>query len=137
MVSEYSDAGQERWLADTGIDLLRGPGRLAGPGAVEVDGVRHTADHVVLANGADPFVPPVPGLRELDGVWTNREATGMRAVPRHMLVLGGGPVGVELAQAVRRFGGEVSVVEGADHLLPREPAPLGGGAWGGPGPRRH
>jgi pyruvate/2-oxoglutarate dehydrogenase complex dihydrolipoamide dehydrogenase (E3) component len=125
MVSKYSDAGQERWLADNGIDLLRGLGRLAGPGAVEVDGVRHTADHVVLANGADPFVPPVPGLRELDGVWTNREATGMRAVPRHMLVLGGGPVGVELAQAVRRFGGEVSVVEGADHLLPREPAPLG------------
>jgi pyruvate/2-oxoglutarate dehydrogenase complex dihydrolipoamide dehydrogenase (E3) component len=125
MVSKYSDAGQERWLADTGIDLLRGTGRLAGPGAVEVEGVRHTADHVVLANGADPFVPPLPGLRELEGVWTNREATGMKAVPRHMLVLGGGPVGVELAQAVRRFGGEVSVVEGADHVLPREPAPLG------------
>jgi pyruvate/2-oxoglutarate dehydrogenase complex dihydrolipoamide dehydrogenase (E3) component len=125
MVSEYSDAGQERWLADTGIDLLRGSGRLAGPGAVEVDGVRHTADHVVLANGADPFVPPVPGLRELDDVWTNREATGMKAVPRHMLVLGGGPVGVEMAQAVCRFGGEVSLVEGADHVLPREPAPLG------------
>jgi pyruvate/2-oxoglutarate dehydrogenase complex dihydrolipoamide dehydrogenase (E3) component len=125
MVSKYSDAGQERWLADNGIDLLRGTGRLAGTGVVEVDGVRHTAEHVVLANGADPFVPPVPGLRELDGVWTNREATGMKAVPRHMLVLGGGPVGVELAQAVRRFGGEVSIVEGADHLLPREPAPLG------------
>ena len=85
MVSDYSDAGQERWLADNGIDLLRGTGRLAGPGVVEVDGVRHTADHVVLANGADPVVPPVPGLRELDGVWTNREATGMKAVPRRLL----------------------------------------------------
>jgi pyruvate/2-oxoglutarate dehydrogenase complex dihydrolipoamide dehydrogenase (E3) component len=125
MVSDYSDAGQERWLADEGIELLRGTGRLAGPGVVEVDGVRHTADHVVLANGADPFVPPTPGLRELDGIWTNREATGMKAVPRHLLVLGGGPVGVEMAQAVRRFGGEVTVVGGADHLLPREPAPLG------------
>ena len=62
MVSDYSDAGQEHWLADSGIDLLRGTGRLAGPGVVEVDGVRHTADHVVLANGADPVVPPVPGL---------------------------------------------------------------------------
>ncbi len=62
MVSDYSDAGQERWLADHGIDLLRGNGRLAGPGVVEVDGVRHTADHVVLANGADPVIPPVPGL---------------------------------------------------------------------------
>ena len=82
MVSNYSDAGQERWLADNGIDLLRGTGRLAGPGVVEVDGVRHTAEHVVLANGADPVVPPVPGLRELEGVWTNREVTGMKAVPR-------------------------------------------------------
>ena len=107
MVSDYSDAGQERWLADHGIDLLRGSGRLAGPGVVEVDGVRHTADHVVLANGADPVVPPVPGLRELDGVWTSREVTSMKAVPRRLLILGGGPVGVEMAQAVRRLGGEV------------------------------
>ena len=125
MVSDYSDAGQERWLADAGIDLLRGSGRLAGTGVVEVDGVRHTAEHVVVATGADPIIPPVPGLRELDGVWTNREATGMKAVPRRLLVLGGGPVGVEMAQAVRRLGGEVALVEGAAHLLPREPAPLG------------
>src|SRR5688572_33128843 len=69
MVSEYSDAGQERWLADNGIDLLRGTGRLAGRGAVEVDGVRHTAEHVVVACGADPIIPPIPGLSELDGVW--------------------------------------------------------------------
>src|SRR5829696_3481628 len=75
MVSDYSDAGQERWLADAGIALLRGTGRLAGPGAVEVDGVRHTAEHVVIATGSDPIVPPVPGLRELEGIWTNREAT--------------------------------------------------------------
>ena len=125
MVSDYSDAGQERWLAGEGIDLLRGTGRLAGPGAVEVDGVRHTAEHVVLANGADPIMPPVPGLRELDGVWTNREATGMKAVPRRLLVLGGGPVGVEMAQAVRRLGGEVALADGAEHVLAREPAPLG------------
>ena len=125
MVSDYSDASQERWLADHGIDLLRGSGRLAGPGVVEVDGVRHTADHVVLANGADPVVPPVPGLRELEGVWTSREATSMKAVPRRLLILGGGPVGVEMAQAVRRLGGEVTVIERSDHLLAREPAPLG------------
>src|SRR5215213_3474560 len=105
MVSDYSDAGQERWLAGQGIDLLRGNGRLAGPCAVEVDGVRHTADHIVVAAGADPIVPPVPGLRELEGLWTNREATGMKAVPRRLLVLGGGPVGVEMAQVGRRLGG--------------------------------
>src|SRR5215208_5299533 len=125
MVSEYSDAGQERWLASQGIELLRGSGRLAGTGVVEVDGVRHTAEHVVIACGADPVVPPIPGLPELDGIWTNREATGMKAVPRRLLVLGGGPVGVEMAQAVRRLGGEVALAEAAEHLLGREPAPLG------------
>jgi pyruvate/2-oxoglutarate dehydrogenase complex dihydrolipoamide dehydrogenase (E3) component len=127
MVSDYSDAGQERWLADHSIDLIRGTGRLAGVGVVEVDGDRHTADHIVIANGADPFVPPVPGLRELEGIWTNREVTGMKAIPRRLLVLGGGPVGVEMAQAVRRLGGEVALVEGAEHVLPREAAPLGEG----------
>jgi pyruvate/2-oxoglutarate dehydrogenase complex dihydrolipoamide dehydrogenase (E3) component len=125
MVSDYSDAGQERWLAGQGIDLLRGSGRLAGPGVVEVDGVRHTADHVVLAYGADPVLPPVSGLRELDGVWTNREATGMKAIPRRLLILGGGPVGVEIGQAVRRLGGEAVVVEMSERVLAREPAPLG------------
>ena len=125
MVSDYSDAGQERWLADHGIDLLRGSGQLAGRGMVDVDGVRHTADHIVLACGADPIIPPIPGLRELDGVWTNREATGMKSIPRRLLILGGGPVGVEMAQAVRRFGGEAIVIDMAQHLLGREPAPLG------------
>ena len=129
--------GQERWLADNGIDLLRGSGRLAGPGVVEVDGVRHTAEHVVLANGADPIIPPIPGLRELDGIWTNREATGMKAVPRRLLVLGGGPVGVEMAQAVRRLGGEVALVEGAEHVLAARARAAGRGARRGPAPRRH
>jgi pyruvate/2-oxoglutarate dehydrogenase complex dihydrolipoamide dehydrogenase (E3) component len=125
MVSDHTDDGAARWLAEREIDLLRGSGRLAGPGVVEVDGVRHTADHVVLANGADPVIPPVPGLRELDGIWTNREVTAMKAVPRRLLILGGGPVGVEMGQAVRRLGGETVVIDMADHLLAREPAPLG------------
>jgi dihydrolipoamide dehydrogenase len=125
MVSDYSDAGQQAWLAGKGIDLIRGTGRLAGPGAVEVGGRRYTARHVVVATGADAVIPPVPGLRELDGVWTNREVTGMKAVPRRLLILGGGPVGAEMAQAVRRLGGEVALVEGESHVLAREPVPLG------------
>jgi pyruvate/2-oxoglutarate dehydrogenase complex dihydrolipoamide dehydrogenase (E3) component len=125
MVSNYSDATAAKWLSDRGIDLLRGSGRLAGTGVVEVEGVRYTADHVVLANGADPVVPPVPGLRELDGVWGTNEATGMKAVPRRLVVLGGGPAGLELGQVVRRLGGEVALVEGAERVLAREPAALG------------
>ncbi|HEX2085464.1 MAG TPA: NAD(P)/FAD-dependent oxidoreductase [Solirubrobacteraceae bacterium] len=125
MVSDYSDAGQERWLADNGIDLIRGSGRLAGTGVVEVDGTRYTAEHVVIANGADAIVPPIPGLRDLDGVWTSREATSMKALPRRLVVVGGGPVGVEMAQAIRRLGAEVALLEGSAHVLAREPAPLG------------
>ena len=125
MVSNYSDAGQERWLASRGIDLLRGTGRLAGTGVLEVAGVRHTAEHIVVATGSEPVVPPIPGLRELEGVWGTREATSMKAVPRRLLVLGGGAAGVEVAQIVRRLGGEAVLIEGADRLIPREAAPLG------------
>jgi pyruvate/2-oxoglutarate dehydrogenase complex dihydrolipoamide dehydrogenase (E3) component len=125
MVSDYSDVWQERWLVNQGIDLLRGTGRISGTGVVEVDGVAYTAEHVVLANGAEPVVPPVPGLPELEGVWTSRDATSMKAVPRRLLIMGGGPVGVEMAQAVRRLGGEVVIVDRSTHVLSREAAPLG------------
>ncbi len=128
MVSDYSDAGQERWLADHGITLLRGTGRLAGPGVVDVGGVQQTASHIVVATGSDPVVPPVPGLRELEGIWTNRDVTGMKEIPRSLIVLGGGAVGVEMAQAVHRLGAEnVTIVEGMGTVLAKEPAPLGEG----------
>lgn len=74
MVSDHSDAGQERWPADQGIEMLRSSGRLAAPGVVEVDDVRHTADHVVPCERCRPVVPPVPGLRELDAA-EGHEAT--------------------------------------------------------------
>jgi pyruvate/2-oxoglutarate dehydrogenase complex dihydrolipoamide dehydrogenase (E3) component len=70
-------------------------------------------------------IPPIPGLRELEGVWTNREATGVREIPDSLLILGGGPVGVEMAQAFASFGTQVDLVEGMDHILPREPRSLG------------
>jgi pyruvate/2-oxoglutarate dehydrogenase complex dihydrolipoamide dehydrogenase (E3) component len=125
MVSGYSDSGQEKWLADRGIALVRGVGRLAGPGVVDVDGTRHTAEHVVIATGADAFVPPIPGLDGLVGVWGTREATAMKTIPSRLVVLGGGAAGVEIAQVVQRLGGQAVVVEGADRLIPRESAPLG------------
>jgi pyruvate/2-oxoglutarate dehydrogenase complex dihydrolipoamide dehydrogenase (E3) component len=125
MVSKHTDTSAEQWLTDHGIDLIRGAGRLAGTGVVEVDGVRRTADHVVVATGADPSFPPIPGLDGLEGVWTNREVTGMTAVPRRLVVIGAGPVGVEMAQAVQRLGGDVVLVDVAARVLPNEPAPLG------------
>ena len=125
MVSGYSDATQVQWLARRGITLIRGAGRLAGTGAVEVSGKRHSAEHVIVATGSDAVIPPVAGLPGLEGIWTNREVTGMKAVPKRLLVLGGGPQGVEMAQAVQRLGGEVVLIGGEAHLLPREPEVLG------------
>ena len=125
MVSDYDDSRQVKWLADTGIELIRGSGRILEPGVLEVDDRRYTARDIVIATGSEPVIPPIPGLRELDGVWTNREATGVREIPASLAVLGGGPVGVELAQAFATFGTDVDLVEGMDHILPREPRPLG------------
>jgi pyruvate/2-oxoglutarate dehydrogenase complex dihydrolipoamide dehydrogenase (E3) component len=126
-VSGYDDAGQVTWARDNGIDVIRGVGRLAGPGAVSVDETTHTAEHVVIATGADAAIPPVPGLRELPGLWTDREVTSLTEVPHRLLVLGGGAIGVEMGQALARFGAAVTIVEMADHLLPREARPLGEG----------
>jgi pyruvate/2-oxoglutarate dehydrogenase complex dihydrolipoamide dehydrogenase (E3) component len=125
MTSNWEDDAKEEWLRSRAIDVLRGTGSLAGAGRVMVDDREHSCEHVVMATGSDAVIPPVPGLADLDGVWTNREVTEMREVPERMLVLGGGPVGVEMAQVVYRFGGSVALVEGMDHLLPREPKPLG------------
>ena len=125
MVSDYDDSGQVKWLDDTGIDLIRGDGRVVEPGVVEVDGQRYTARHIVIATGSEPVVPPIPGLRDVDGIWTNREATGVREIPASIVILGAGPVGVEMAQAFAALGASVDLVEGMDHILPREPRPLG------------
>ncbi len=137
IVSDYSDAGEARWLTDRGIATVRGTGKLAGPGAIDVDGVRYTAPNIVVATGADPFVPPVEGLRGLDGIWGTREATGMKEVPRRMLVLGGGAAGVELAQVVQE-----PRRRSRDRRDVRPRAAAGAGAArrsarGGAAPRRH
>jgi len=125
-VNDHKDDSQAEWLESEGIDLLRGEARIAGPNRVRVGDKEVSAEHIVIATGSDPFVPPVSGLAELD-YWTNREATALAEVPRRLLILGGGPVGAELGQAIRRMGAEVVLIEGEDHLLPNEPAPLGEG----------
>ena len=125
VVAGYDDTGQVGWLSDRDIDLIRGSGTIAGPGRVAVDDVIYETDRIVLATGSKPIIPPIPGLRDLDGVWTNREVTGMTSVPKSIVILGGGAVGVEMAQALRRFGSEITLVEGSAHLLAREAPALG------------
>ena len=122
-VSDYDDSGQIEWARNEGIDVVRGEGRLDGPGAVVVNGRRVTAEQVVVATGSDPITPKLPGLEEIHGLWRSREATALREVPRRLLVVGTGPVGTEMAQAIARLGASVALV-GAS-LLPREPAPVG------------
>ncbi|MEA2412962.1 MAG: hypothetical protein QOC77_3523 [Thermoleophilaceae bacterium] len=125
MTSSWDDTGAVGWLDDKGIDLLRGEGRIAGPGSVSVGSDAYSCDQIVVATGSSPVIPPIDGLRDLDGVWTNREATEFKELPSSLVVLGGGPVGVELAQAFRRFGSDVTLCEGESRLLPREPEPVG------------
>jgi pyruvate/2-oxoglutarate dehydrogenase complex dihydrolipoamide dehydrogenase (E3) component len=109
MVSNFDDSGQVGWLDTVGAVLVRGSGRLTGPREVEVDtpggGTETlTARHaVVLATGSRAVIPRVPGLAEA-APWTNREATGVRAVPRRLVVLGGGVVACEMAQAMHGLG---------------------------------
>jgi pyruvate/2-oxoglutarate dehydrogenase complex dihydrolipoamide dehydrogenase (E3) component len=124
-VNDHTDDGQVKWLDSVGIDLHRGEARIAGPNTVAVGDTEKTAEHIVVATGSEPFIPPIDGLRALDGVWTNREATAATEVPKRLVVLGAGPVGVEMGQAFRRMGSEVALVEGMDHVLPNEPKPLG------------
>ncbi|RYU09825.1 dihydrolipoyl dehydrogenase family protein [Nocardioides iriomotensis] len=125
MTNGWRDDNALPWLQEKGITLLRGTGSLAGEREVAVHStgaarqVRATRA-VILAVGTRPMVPPVPGLAELPP-WDNRDATSAKDVPRRLLVLGGGAVGVEMAQAFRRLGSqEVVVVEGADRLMARE-----------------
>ncbi|AYY13222.1 NAD(P)/FAD-dependent oxidoreductase [Actinobacteria bacterium YIM 96077] len=100
--------------------LVRGWGKLAGPGRVEVDGTTFEARRgVVLAAGTSPIIPPIDGLAGTP-YWTNRQALEAAEVPESLLVLGGGAIGLELAQAYARFGSRVTVVEAQDRVLPGE-----------------
>jgi pyruvate/2-oxoglutarate dehydrogenase complex dihydrolipoamide dehydrogenase (E3) component len=124
-VSNYDDKGQLPWLEGKGITLVRGAARLDGLRRVVVTtGQESTtyiaAQAVVIATGTSAAIPPIPGLRE-SAPWDNRQVTGTKSVPRRLVVLGGGAIGAEMAQALRRLGSEeVTIVEGLDRLLPRE-----------------
>ena len=113
------DSTQVDWLAEHGIELVRGHARVAGPGAIEVGERTIVYGRLLIATGSVPSIPPIPGL---DGVefWTNREATSTHEVPRRLIVVGGGPVGCELAQVFARMGSQVTLVDVAERLLSRD-----------------
>ncbi|MFN2433621.1 MAG: NAD(P)/FAD-dependent oxidoreductase [Gemmatimonadota bacterium] len=124
MVRHLDDSKQEHDYEERGATVIRGSGRIAGPGTVEVGGKRLLADHLVIATGSDPRIPPIRGLADVRP-WTNREATSLREVPARVVLIGGGPVGVELGQMLARFGSEVTIVQAADRLLNREDPRIG------------
>jgi pyruvate/2-oxoglutarate dehydrogenase complex dihydrolipoamide dehydrogenase (E3) component len=103
-----------------GETFVRGDARVVGPRAIEVDGHRFTARRgLVIATGGEPAAPPIEGLEDVD-YWTNREAIEAPELPKSMIVLGAGAIGLELAQTFHRFGTEITIVERAEHALPME-----------------
>ncbi|HST70681.1 MAG TPA: NAD(P)/FAD-dependent oxidoreductase [Solirubrobacterales bacterium] len=120
VVHDLDDSVQLPWLEEHGIDLFRGDARFEGERRIQVrDEVLIAERAVVVATGSKANMPPIEGLDTVRA-WNNRDATTAKQVPESMIVLGGGPVGSELAQAWASLGTEVTLVEGGDHLLSRE-----------------
>ena len=117
------DGGHVRRMEAAGTRVIKGEARITGPGAVEVRtdaGVESlSASNVIVAAGSEPFVPPIPGIDDVS-YWTSREATSTRELPSSLVILGGGVVGVEMAQVFVRFGVRVTLVEGGERILSRD-----------------
>jgi len=120
IIHGLDDSHMEPWLEERGIAIVREPGRLDGERRVKAgDETLVARKAVVVATGTDALVPPIDGLREAEP-WTNRQATTSKEVPERLVILGGGVVGVEMAQAYRSFGSQVSLIEAGDRVLSRE-----------------
>ena len=126
IIHHLDDGEQLPWLEERGIELFRGRGRLTGERRVTAelnDGGREeleAREAVFLAGGTLPAMPPIEGLDTIDDAWTNREATTAARIPERIVIMGGGVVGVEMAQAYRSLGAQVALIEGERKLLPRE-----------------
>jgi dihydrolipoamide dehydrogenase len=121
VIHGLKDDAQLPWIEKRGITLIRGHGRLAGErrviaGDEEIEARRA----VMLAGGSVPLFPPIEGLDAIEGAWTNREATTASEIPGRLLIVGGGVVGAEMAQAFQSLGSQVVLVEGERRLLPQE-----------------
>ena len=124
MTSAGDDSARVTGYDEMGVTVIKGEGRIAGPGRLQVGERTVEAEHILIATGSDPVIPTINGLAE-GGYWTNREATALRQIPGSVVVVGGGPVGVELAQFLRRFGSAVAIVQGAERLADREDPRVG------------
>jgi pyruvate/2-oxoglutarate dehydrogenase complex dihydrolipoamide dehydrogenase (E3) component len=118
------DSWHAGWIAEQGAELVRGDARVLRPGVMAVADRELEYENLVVASGSSPAVPPIPGIEDVE-VWTNREAVWAGEIPEHLVVLGGGPVGVELAQFFRRMGSAVTLVDSNDRLLSRLDAEAG------------
>jgi dihydrolipoamide dehydrogenase len=124
MVRNLDDSDEIKSYEESGVRVFKGDGVLRGPGAVAVGDRVLRCERIVLATGTLPLIPPIDGLAEA-GYWTNREVTALTEVPDSVIILGGGPVGIEFAQLLRGFGTEVALVEAAERLLAREEPRVG------------
>jgi len=124
MVRDLDDSGVVDGYEKRGMTVIKGRARIVDVGRVAVGDQEIEAERIVIATGSEPQLPPVDGLGSLD-YWTNREATTLDRVPGEVIVLGGGPVGIELGQMLRRYGAGVTIVEAAERLIDREDPRVG------------
>ena len=124
MIRNLDDSGQVESYEGKGATVVKGAGRLAGPGRVEVDGRTLEAEHVIVATGSMANVLPIEGLDEVL-YWTNREATTTSEVPERAVIVGGGPNGIETGQWLSRLGSAVTIIEQSDGLIDREDPRVG------------
>jgi pyruvate/2-oxoglutarate dehydrogenase complex dihydrolipoamide dehydrogenase (E3) component len=117
LVADRDDSDQVKWLAGRNCEVVRGHAKVVRPGVLQVGERELHYDRLVIATGSSPAIPPIPGIADT-GYWTNVEATETTEVPGSLLVLGGGPVGCELAQFFARVGSKVTLVEAGERLLP-------------------
>lgn len=119
MIRHLDDEKQVREYVEQGANVFKSPGKITGAGKVEVDGTTLEADDIVVATGSSPFVPPIEGLNATP-YWTNRDAATVKEVPESIVVIGGGPVGIEFAQMFSRVGSRTALIESSEQLLSRE-----------------
>lgn len=124
MIRNLDDTSQIEEYREEGVDVYKGEGKITGHGSVQVAEHALSTERIIVATGSEPAIPPIDGLAEA-GFWTNRQATTLAELPDSLIVLGGGPVGVELAQFFARFEVNVSLIHADDRLIAREEAAVG------------